>query len=270
MEFDAVLLPLLVKVAAAAVVVVAASIASERLGPFFGGVISTLPVSTGPAYVLLAIEHDDRFIAASALSSYVSNGAMILFLASLVRIAPRHGMAVTVLASSALWIGIAVALRSAADWTLPAAILLDLACYGMAYLLVRGRRQDAPLKKAGPRWYDIPARAVLVGVLVAAVTTLSHVIGPAATGIAAIYPIALTSLTVILHQRLGGAAVAAAMRSALITNPGFGLMLLTAHLLAEPLGRAAALSAALVVSLAWAGGVLVWRARTTRRAAQAA
>ncbi len=268
MPFDAVLLPLLIKVSAAALVVVLASIASEKAGPFYGGMISTLPVSTGPAYVLLAIEHDDAFIAGSTLSSFVSNGAMILFLAALVRIAPRCGMAVTVLVSSALWIGIAVVFRAAAaEWTLPTAILLNLACYGFAFWLVRQPSEDGPMKKARSRWYDIPARAALVGVLVATVTSLSHVIGPAATGIAAIYPIALTSLTVILHQRLGGAAVAAAMRSALITNPGFALSLLTAHLMAEPFGRAAALSAALAVSLAWAGGLLLWRARRTTQAA---
>lgn len=270
MLLDSVFLPLLVKVVAAALVVVVASIASEKAGPFFGGVISSLPVSTGPAYVLLAIEHDDRFIADSALSSVVTNGAMILYLASLVRIAPRCGMATTVLASSALWIGTAVALRSAAEWTLPAAVVLNFACYALAYGLVRTHRDtQAPLRKAAPRWYDIPARAALVGVLVATVTSLSHIIGPTATGIAAIYPIALTSLTVILHPRMGGTAVAAAMRSALLTNPGFALALSTAHLMAEPFGRAVALTAALVVSLAWAGGLLVWRARRMRRAVPA-
>ncbi|MBP2291131.1 hypothetical protein [Azospirillum rugosum] len=270
MPLDSVLLPLLIKVAAAALVVVIASIASEKAGPFFGGVISSLPVSTGPAYVLLAMEHDDGFIAGSALSSLVTNGAMILYLVSLVRIAPRCGMAATVLISSALWIAVAIALRSAADWALPGAILLNLACYALAYGLARAHREGAaPPSKAGPRWYDIPARAALVGVLVATVTSLSHVIGPTATGIAAIYPIALTSLTVILHQRMGGGTVAAAMRSALLTNPGLALALLTAHLMAGPFGRAVALTAALLVSLAWAGGLLVWRARRMRRAVQA-
>src|SRR3712207_6913224 len=49
-------------------------------------------------------------------------------------------------------------------------------------LLVRGWRDEGPLKKARSRWYDIPARAALVGVLVATVTSLSSIIGPTATG----------------------------------------------------------------------------------------
>lgn len=262
MPFDAVLLPLLIKIAAAALVVVVASIVSEKAGPAIGGIISTLPVSTGPAYVLLALEHDDRFIADSALSSLVTNGAMILFLAALVRAAPRFGMAATVGLASALWIGLAVLLRAAGPWNLTGALLVNLAAYALAALALRTPPDHAaPLRRPVARWYDIPARAVLVGLLVATVTTASHIIGPTATGIAAIYPIALTSLAVILHSRLGGTAVSAAMRSALMTNPGFALCVLSAHLTAEPLGRAAALTLALAVSLAWAVGVLALRRR---------
>lgn len=262
MEFDSVLLPLLIKVVAAALVVVIASIVSERAGPSVGGIISTLPVSTGPAYLLLALEHDDRFIADSALSSLVTNTAMILFLTALVRLAPRLGMVATVGLASALWIGVSVVLRALGPWSMAASVTINLAAYGLAALLVRQAvEHSAPLSRPVSRWYDIPARAVLVGVLVASVTTASHIIGPTATGIAAIYPIALTSLAVILHSRLGGTAVSAAMRSALVTNPGFLLCVIAAHLTAEPLGRYVALSIALVVSVGWAVGVLAVRRR---------
>ncbi|MDQ2105100.1 hypothetical protein [Azospirillum isscasi] len=268
MPFDALLLPLLVKVAAAALVVVAASLAAEKAGPFYGGMITALPVSTGPAFVILAMEHGDGFLADAALSGLVGNATIVLYLALLVRIAPRLGVVATVAVSSAFWIALAATLRSAVDWTLPLAVLLTLGCYGLAARVVSAPiPADKAARVARSRWYDIPARAGLVGLLVATVTTLSHSIGPAATGIAAVFPIALTSLTAILHPRLGGAVVAAAMRSALLTNPGLALALLTAHLLAEPAGRAVALSAALAVSLSWAGVLLMWRLRRPVQAA---
>lgn len=267
MPIDALLLPLLVKVAAAALVVVAASVAAEKAGPFYGGMITALPVSTGPAFVMLAMEHGDRFVADAALSGLVGNATIVLYLALLVRIAPRWSMVATVAVSSVFWIAVASTLRSAVDWTLPLALLLTLACYGLAAWVVAGPIPgEAKAPAARSRWYDIPARAALVGLLVATVTTLSHSIGPAATGIAAVFPIALTSLTAILHPRLGGAVVAAAMRSALLTNPGLALALITAHLLAEPAGRTVALSVALMVSLSWAGVLLVWRLRRPRTA----
>ncbi|AIB11957.1 hypothetical protein ABAZ39_08075 [Azospirillum argentinense] len=262
MPLDALLLPLIVKIVAAALVVVAASLAAEKAGPFYGGMITALPVSTGPAFVMLAMEHGDGFVADAALSGMVGNATIVLYLALLVRIAPRWSMPATVIASSVFWIATAATLRSAVAWTLPLALLLTLACYGIAAWAVSTPiPQDTVVRVARSRWYDIPARAGLVGLLVATVTTLSHSIGPAATGIAAVFPIALTSLTAILHGRLGGGVVAAAMRSALLTNPGLALALTTAHLLAEPAGRFVALGVALAVSLSWAGGLLVWRLR---------
>ena len=246
MPLDALLLPLLVKIAAAALVVVAASLAAEKAGPFYGGMITAMPVSTGPAFVMLALEHGDRFVADAALSGLVGNAAIILYLALLVRIAPRWSMIATVGVSSLFWIAMAATLRSAVNWTLPLAVLLTLACYGLAARVAAAPiPADKAARAARSRWYDIPARAGLVGLLVSTVTTLSHSIGPAATGVAAVFPIALT----------------AAMRSALLTNPGLTLALITAHLLAEPAGRAVALGAALAVSLSWAGALLVWRLR---------
>jgi len=47
----------------AVAIVVSASRAAERAGPFIGAMIATLPVSTGPVYVFLAIDHGAPFIA---------------------------------------------------------------------------------------------------------------------------------------------------------------------------------------------------------------
>jgi hypothetical protein len=44
-------LPLLVKIGATVALVVGASVAAERSGPFLGALIATLPVSAGPAYI---------------------------------------------------------------------------------------------------------------------------------------------------------------------------------------------------------------------------
>jgi hypothetical protein len=60
---------LAVKMAATAAVVVAASIIAERVGALVGAMVATLPVAAGPAYILLAIDHDASFIADSTLMS---------------------------------------------------------------------------------------------------------------------------------------------------------------------------------------------------------
>jgi len=253
-------LPLLVRVLAASSVVVLASLAAERVGPFFGGLIATLPVSTGPAYVLLAVDHGDRFIADTALSSVATNVTMIAYLVALVLASPRFRMPVSLGGALALWIGGAVLLRLV-PWTAAGAVAANLAAYALAYLLLRRTDPEPVTRRALPRWYDVPLRAVLVGLLVVGVTTASSLIGPAATGIGAIFPIALSSLTAVVHLRLGGAVASATMRGAVIANPGFLLSVLTVHLLAEPAGRWWALAAGLAVSLGWSAGLLVWKAR---------
>lgn len=60
---------LLLRMAIAAAFVVSASIITERAGPVIGALVATLPVSAGPSYVFLAIDHDAAFIAQGALAS---------------------------------------------------------------------------------------------------------------------------------------------------------------------------------------------------------
>ena len=66
-------LALAVKLAASAGIVVTASFLVERSGPFLGAMIATLPISAGPAYVFLALEHGPAFIAQSSLASLSVN-----------------------------------------------------------------------------------------------------------------------------------------------------------------------------------------------------
>ena len=81
---------LLVKAVSSALIVVLASVAAEASGAFWGGLIISLPIAAGPAYVMLALQHDDAFIATSALSSLTSNAATFALLTVFALLAPRH------------------------------------------------------------------------------------------------------------------------------------------------------------------------------------
>src|ERR1043165_2986011 len=63
------LLSLALRMAVSAAFVVIASTITERSGPAVGALVATLPVSAGPSYIFLAIDHDDAFIAQSAVAS---------------------------------------------------------------------------------------------------------------------------------------------------------------------------------------------------------
>ncbi|HEV2678721.1 MAG TPA: hypothetical protein VGV37_29605 [Aliidongia sp.] len=263
---DAFWLPLIVKIVATASVVVAASIVAERAGPFWGALIACLPVAAGPAYVLLALQADAGFIRDSALIGVAGNAATGLFILVLHRLAPRRRLVPSLLGAVAAW-GIAIlVVRQWAPWSMPAGVLLNLVVYGGA-LLMADKATSATTAAASPRWFEMPLRAVTVGLLVAGTVTLSRAIGPAATGLAVAFPISMTSLAIVLHRRLGGAAVALVMANSLKAMPGLGLALLILAEAAVPLGVPTALALGLLVSIGWSLGLMALRTGLPQRRA---
>jgi len=256
-------LPALVKAVTTALLVVCASALAEALGPFWGALVASLPVSAGPAYVFLAMQHDGDFIATSALSSAAANAATGVFLIVYATLARRkslcQGLGVAVIA----WLTASLAIRQVV-WTPATAMLLNLGTYGIGFSLCRpvGPAAVAPAAARTRRSLDLPLRATAVALFVTAVVVASSMLGPQATGIAAVFPISLISLIVILRPRIGGAASAVLAASALRAMLGFGVMLLTLHLVIPLWGTRTALVLALLVSLAWSGGLLVLRRRS--------
>jgi hypothetical protein len=144
-------------------------------------------------------------------------------------------------------------------WDVAGASLLNVCVVLVCLALTRsaGRDGEGPRGPIRRRWYELPARAALVGLMVGGVVTLSRALGPTLTGMATVIPIAFTSFAFLVLPRVGGAVAAAIMVSALRAMPGFALALLTLHLAAVPLGVPAALVVALLPSLAWSAMLLV-------------
>src|SRR6266568_3562059 len=89
------LLVLALRMAVTAAFVISASIITERSGPAIGALVATLPISAGPSYVFLAIDHDATFIAQGALASLPINAATILMGTIYVVLAQRYGVAIS-------------------------------------------------------------------------------------------------------------------------------------------------------------------------------
>jgi hypothetical protein len=237
--------------------VVAATVTAERAGALIGALVATLPISAGPAYVFLALDHDAKFIAQSALGSLAINAINVIFALAYALLAQRRALSVAMPAALGLWFVLAVS-ANAVPWTLPSALLLNVVV--LPVCLAIGRRlRDAPMPPVRQRWYDALLRALGVSVLVGTVVTVSFWVGPTATGILAVFPIVLLSIMIILHRRVGGPASAAVLANGISGLVGFGLTCITLHLAAVPLGVAVALSLALAVSIGW--NVFVWSAR---------
>src|SRR5579862_9128677 len=108
---------LTLRMAVAAFFVVSASFIAERAGPVIGALVATLPISAGPSYVFLAMDHDAAFIAQGALASLPVNAATIFLGLTYVLLAQRHNLAVSFLCAAAVWIAIASVVASV-HWSL--------------------------------------------------------------------------------------------------------------------------------------------------------
>src|SRR5436189_6363508 len=104
------ILTLALRMAITAAFVVSASVITERSGPVIGALIATLPISAGPSYVFLALDHDAAFIAEGALASLPINAATIFLGLTYVVLAQRHGALPSCLSAVAVWLAPATVL----------------------------------------------------------------------------------------------------------------------------------------------------------------
>jgi hypothetical protein len=237
---------LFAKMAITAGFLLAATVTAERAGALIGGLVATLPISAGPVYIFLSLDHDAHFIAQSALGSLVSNVVNVGFALAYVLLAQKRSLAISLGGAFALWIALTWAAGQAA-WTLSTVILANIAMLAFAYRLSAPLRH-APMPRVATRWSDLVLRAAMVAVLVGTVVSLSFRIGPTASGNLAVFPIVLSSIMIILHRRVGGPAAAAVIANAIIGLGGFGLAALTLNLAADRFGSAIGLTLALGVS----------------------
>lgn len=257
------LLILIFRMAVTAAFVVSASIITERSGPVIGALVATLPISAGPAYVFLALDHDAAFVAEGALASLPINAATIFLALTYSVLAQRFSLGVSAGTAIAVWLVLATIIRQF-QWTLLAGVIANAVTFAIAVPLMRPYMHVKKMPLIVRRWYDIPLRAGLVALLVATVVTTSGWLGPRISGIMALFPIVFTSLMLVLHPRIGGVPTAAAISNGAWGLMGFGLAIAVMHGAVLAFGSAIGLSLALATCLGW-NLALWWNGRRKAR-----
>ena len=257
---------LAIKLVATAAVVLSATLIAERAGAFIAAMIAALPISAGPAYVFIAMEHDAAFVAQSALTSLSANAMIAPFLLIGAALINRIGTALSLAIALSAWIaGAIVVLR--APPSIPAAVAINVALFAVCLLLSRPYRKTAIATAARRGLIDIALRVVAVVCVVAGVIIGGRAFGAEVAGIAAIFPVVWVSMTVIVSTRLGRPACAAVLANGLIGMVGFAAALATIYLSAPRLGSVVALSLALGVCVSWNLGLSFAHRRAARHRA---
>jgi hypothetical protein len=250
-------LTLAVKMGVTAAFIIAATITAERAGPVIGGLVASLPISTGPVYFFLALDHDAQFISTGALGTLVMNTANVAYALIYALLAQMRSLTISFGLGILAWFLIGW-IANSIGWTLASAAALNAAAITGSYAIVRPLK-NVRVPPMHTRWYDLALRAALAAILVGAVVTLSFHIGAKASGIFGVFPTVFTSMILIMHNRLGGKATAAVLANAILGLGGFGLAAATVHAAAIPLGKWTALIIGLMASFSW--GLLIFATR---------
>src|SRR6187401_3605957 len=156
---------LALKMAMTATIVVVASVAVERSGPFIGALIAALPTAAAAAYIIMALEHPPDFIAASAVGSAAANAAVAIFALTYAALAQRQGIVLSITGATLIWFAAGLRL---VDWTAASALALNAVVFAITIpASARYRRAAVPREAIKRTRYDIPLRAATAALVVA-------------------------------------------------------------------------------------------------------
>src|SRR5437879_3468447 len=127
---------LVFRMAITAAFVVSASVITERSGPVIGALVATLPISAGPSYVFLALDHDAAFVAEGALASLPINAATIYLALTYSVLAQRYSAIVSCGTAVVVWLSLA-ALSQTVHWSLAGGLLANAVTFAICLPLLR-------------------------------------------------------------------------------------------------------------------------------------
>lgn len=249
---------------ATAGVVVGVTLLVGRLGARVGGIVAGLPIVVGPGVFFLLRQEGADFVVTTLAPAIYAIAAGVVYAWVFARLAPRHGPWVCLLAGVLAWL-IVVLLFAQLPQYLPLAVLVFVLTVVIAARVgdPPGLRDDVPT--AARRPLDLVLRGACAGLAVGLVGLIAPHAGPLLSGSLLAFPVALTVISVTLHQRYGWHSAARALgtvRVAMLSIAAFALALdwLLPHLAPMPAFWLAILASLLPTSL-----MMVLHARTVRK-----
>jgi hypothetical protein len=223
------------------------SLAGRRWGPGVAGWLAGFPVLTGPILVFLAVERGDAFAAQAAIGSLAAVSAATSFNLVYARVCQRAAWPLSVLAGLSAWLLVAAVLQQAAS-----SVWISLA-FALGALLLAPRlfprvglpQQFRPLPRS-----ELFLRMAAAAVLTVLVTGVAATIGPAWSGLFAVFPLIALVLATFSHSANGPAFVIPLFRGMVAGHYSFSVFCLAVALLLGAHGAAVAFTVATALALA--------------------
>lgn len=239
---------LALKLLLAPILITVASLLTRRFGPRVGGWLVSLPLTSGPILVILALDQGTQFAANAAVGSMSGMAANAAFgVAYAYAGRGRGGWVQGMLVATPAFLLAGAALRlilGGPPWTVAVVVAIVIT----SGLLLLPPRTDARGKVRHPRW-DLPARMVVATTLVFALTTLAPLLGPEVSGLLATFPVYASVMTTFTHHVVGLPAATELIRGHLTGIYGTVAFFLALIALLVPAGIGPAMLVAIVAAL---------------------
>lgn len=200
------------------------TLAGRRWGPSVAGWLSAFPIVSGPILLAIALEQGSDFAAVAAANTLLAVLAVLVFSVAYARIAARAGVLACLGAALLAW-GLAVAVLQGVRLAPWIGFLLVAAGLLAAPRLIGLPPAPAAIN-AGPS-RDLPWRMLAGAVLTLGVTGAASGLGPALSGLFAMFPVMSTVLVGFSHRASGAGFAVALLRGMVGGYYAFAVFCLT-------------------------------------------
>jgi hypothetical protein len=237
---------MLLKLALAPLLVATATLAARKWGPRVGGLVMGLPLTTGPIFLVLALDQGPRFAAGATVGILFGLAGLAAFAVAYAAASSRTGWVGSLASATAAFLAISAGACGFGSDVVIAALAAWFAL-GLAVLLIR--RPDLAIARTVPPWWDLWVRLLAVAVLTLAITTAAASLGPVLSGIVGTYPVAITVVLAFTHRQLGRNAALAMLRGIVLSWLSFASCFLAIGLSLETQGIALAIGVGVLAAV---------------------
>jgi hypothetical protein len=239
---------LALKLTLAPLLVAGVTLAARRWGARIGGLVTALPVVSGPALVLYALEQGHAFASGAAGGSLLGIVGVSAFCVVYARLSRHTGWIMALTAGWAVCL-LSAAVFSGVDVSAGTSLVIAIVALAAGQLLLP-RQTSGGVRAVAPPW-DLPLRMAAAAALVLILTAAADRLGPRLSGLLTPFPVATSVLAVFTHARHGSPDVIRFAGGLLPGLHSFAVFCFVLSVTLGPLqlGLAAALASALAVQL---------------------
>jgi hypothetical protein len=223
------------------------SIAGRRWGPTVGGWLVSLPLTSAPVILFLAIEQGTAFASSAAQNTLMGIISVASFCLVYYWFSFRFGWPVSMLAG---WIAFFALTFIEESLILPIFFsFIAVTIFLIVVLKIMPKSQSKDLAITPPRW-DTPLRMLVATGFVLGLTGAATILGPQLSGLLAPFPMFTTILAVFTHHFQGAHFTRRLLRAVVAGSFTFVTFFLVISLLVNRWGIEIAFGLALLAAMA--------------------